>query len=422
MGGVAGLGACRCTTLLSLFHPLPETTARRNKALLFGGPIIGGAVALALVLWFLISCLMQKRVRNTFGKGTGGARRFEYDDLAIATGNFSDDRKLGEGAFGVVYSGFLKRLEREVAVKKIVRESSQEHKDFFAEVSTISEAKHKNLVKFFGWCCRGHSWNILRFMCSCLWSNNNKELFLVYELMKNGNLNDYLYKSESAAVLSWQTRYKIAKDIGSGLLYLHHECYPYIIHRDIKPGNVLLDDDFNAKLADFGLSRVANPNNATLKTTAIGSQGYIDPQCMKDGEVSFNRNSDVYSFGIALLEIVCARKHREQIWGLYKSGGDVVEAADSRLAIGVDGAERREMERAIILGLWCSVFETKHRPTMLQAMDVLERDAQLPDLNLIVNSNLSSTDASSSSPVEKRYDSEEAPLVAGSSSSQLAGR
>uniref|UniRef100_A0A0E0P4R3 non-specific serine/threonine protein kinase n=1 Tax=Oryza rufipogon TaxID=4529 RepID=A0A0E0P4R3_ORYRU len=353
---------------------------RRNKALLFGGPIIGGAVALALVLWFLISCLMQKRVRNTFGKGTGGARRFEYDDLAIATGNFSDDRKLGEGAFGVVYSGFLKRLEREVAVKKIVRESSQEHKDFFAEVSTISEAKHKNLVKFFGWCCRGHSWNILRFM------------------------------------------YKIAKDIGSGLLYLHHECYPYIIHRDIKPGNVLLDDDFNAKLADFGLSRVANPNNATLKTTAIGSQGYIDPQCMKDGEVSFNRNSDVYSFGIALLEIVCARKHREQIWGLYKSGGDVVEAADSRLAIGVDGAERREMERAIILGLWCSVFETKHRPTMLQAMDVLERDAQLPDLNLIVNSNLSSTDASSSSPVEKRYDSEEAPLVAGSSSSQLAGR
>lgn len=183
-----------------------------------------------------------------------------------------------------------------------------------------------------------------------------------------------------------------------------------------------MDDDFNAKLADFGLSRVANPNNATLKTTAIGSQGYIDPQCMKDGEVSFNRSSDVYSFGIALLEIVCARKHREQIWGLYKSGGDVVEAADSRLAIGVDGAERREMERAIILGLWCYVFETKHRPTMLQAMDVLERDAQLPDLNLIVNSNLSSTDASSSSPVEKRYDSEEAPLVAGSSSSQLAGR
>lgn len=150
---------------------------------------------------------MQKRIRHTFGKGTGGTRRFEYDDLAIATDNFSEDRKLGQGAFGVVYSGFLKWLNREVAVKKIFRKPSGEnHKDFFAEVSIISEAKHKNLVKFFGWCCREYSWNIARFMCSCF-SKKNKELFLVYELMKNGNLNDYLYKSQSAAVLSWQTRF-----------------------------------------------------------------------------------------------------------------------------------------------------------------------------------------------------------------------
>uniref|UniRef100_A0A0D9ZGQ2 Protein kinase domain-containing protein n=1 Tax=Oryza glumipatula TaxID=40148 RepID=A0A0D9ZGQ2_9ORYZ len=355
-----------------------------------------------------------KRIRNVFDKGTGGARRFEYRDLAAATDHFSEDRKLGQGAFGAVYSGYLKLLDHQVAVKKIVRESSEGHKDFFAEVRTISEAKHKNLVKFFGWCSRGHSWNILRFMCSCFWSKKNSELFLVYELMTNGNLNDYLYKSQSSEVLSWQTRYKIAKDIGSGLLYLHHECDPHILHRDIKPGNVLLDENFNAKLADFGLSRMANQDNATLLTTAIGSEGYLDPQCLKHGKVPFKRSSDVYSFGIALLEIACARRHREQIWDLYRSGGNIVEAADTRLTMG-GGLDMREIERVIVLGLWSSALQTQHRPSMRQAMDVLERDGPLPDLNslIVVNTTLASTteEDASSAPAGNRYDCDEAPLL-----------
>uniref|UniRef100_A0A0E0P4Z9 Protein kinase domain-containing protein n=1 Tax=Oryza rufipogon TaxID=4529 RepID=A0A0E0P4Z9_ORYRU len=386
-----------------------------NIARLLVELIIGGALVFALVLWFLLSCWEQKRIRNVFDKGTGGARRFEYRNLAAATDHFSEDRKLGQGAFGAVYSGHLKLLDHQVAVKKIVRESSEGHKDFFAEVRTISEAKHKNLVKFFGWCSRGHSWNILRFMCSCFWSKKNSELFLVYELMTNGNLNDYLYKSESSEVLSWQTRYKIAKDIGSGLLYLHHECDPHILHRDIKPGNVLLDENFNAKLADFGLSRMANQDNATLLTTAIGSEGYLDPQCLKHGKVPFKRSSDVYSFGIALLEIACARRHREQIWDLYRSGGNVVEAADTRLTMG-GGLDMREIERVIVLGLWCSALQTQHRPSMRQAMDVLERDGPLPDLNslIVVNTTLASTteeDASSAPAAGNRYDCDEAPLL-----------
>uniref|UniRef100_A0A0D9W203 non-specific serine/threonine protein kinase n=1 Tax=Leersia perrieri TaxID=77586 RepID=A0A0D9W203_9ORYZ len=403
----------------------PTKRDKYKKAGLVGGLTTGGVLVLALMVWFLFSCRKQKRSRNTFERGTGGARQFKYRDLADATNNFSE--KLGEGAFGAVYKGDLKQLDCEVAVKKITRESSEGHKDFFSEVSTISQAKHKNLVKFYGWCSRGHSWNILRFMCSCFRKEKNKELFLVYELMKKGNLNDYLYKSEAPEVLSWQIRHKIAKDIGSGLLYLHHECNPYILHRDIKPGNVLLDDDFTAKLADFGLSRMANPGNATLQTTAIGSNGYMDPQCMRDGsDVRFNRSSDIYSFGIALLDISCARRHRDQIWELYRSGGDVVDAADTRLTIG-GGLDRRDMKRVIILGLWCSSYEAKHRPTMRQAMDVLERDAPLPDLNnlIVVNSTLASSDqldnASSSLP-DNGYHCEEAPLFAGNSSSQLNRR
>uniref|UniRef100_A0A0E0P4X7 Protein kinase domain-containing protein n=1 Tax=Oryza rufipogon TaxID=4529 RepID=A0A0E0P4X7_ORYRU len=355
--------------------------------------MVGGAFGLALVLWFLLSCLKQKRIRNTFEKGTGGARRFGYNDLATATDNFSENRKLGEGAFGVVYSGFLKRLDREVAVKKIFREPSGEnHKDFFAEVSTISEAKHKNLVKFFGWCCRGHSRNILCFMCSCWWKKRNMELFLVYELVNNGNLNNHLHNSDAVAVLPWPTRYKIVKDIGSALLYLHHDCKPYILHRDIKPGNILLDKSFNAKLADFGLSRIANMDSATLLTTAVGTVGYIDPQCIKDGKVRFNRSSDVYSFGILLLEIVCTGNSREHIWDLYEGGGNfVVESADKRLLATEGGFDNIEMERVIVLGLWCSSSEKDRRPTMWDVMDILNHGAPLPDRDSIVNSTLAST-------------------------------
>ena len=135
----------------------------------------------------------------------GGTRRFEYGDLAAATDNFSGQKKLGQGAFGAVYRGTsLKGLVGEVAVKKILKESRGGHKDFFAELNTIGDARHKNLVKLKGWCCRGTSWNMLDFMCWCIRKKN--EVFLVYELVPNGNLFNHLHKRE-AEVLPWPTRY-----------------------------------------------------------------------------------------------------------------------------------------------------------------------------------------------------------------------
>lgn len=205
-----------------------DLLVERNKITdIHGGLIIGGVAALALVLWFLLSCWKWKRVLNFFHKGTAGARRFEYRDLATATKNFSDDNKLGEGAFGVVYRGFLKQLDREVAVKKIVNELNVGHKDFFTEVITISEARHKNLVKFYGWCIRGHSWNIIHFMCGWFWNTENKELFLVHELMKNGNLHEYLHNSEIAAVQSWPTSYVTHY---CQICYFHNRCTICIVH------------------------------------------------------------------------------------------------------------------------------------------------------------------------------------------------
>jgi serine/threonine protein kinase len=173
-------------------------------------------------------------------------------------------------------------------------------------------------------------------------------------------------------------RYQIVKGIGSALRYLHHECNKTILHRDIKPGNILLGNDFNAKLADFGLSKIiASKNNTTLVTTAIGTIGYMDPKCMKDGKVNFNRKYDVYSFGILLLEIA-SRKSREQVMEQYRNSAEppMVEVADEKL----NGVfDKTQMERVIVLGLKCSEPDEKQRPYMVDAMKFLEDGIELPD-------------------------------------------
>jgi len=191
-------------------------------------------------------------------------------------------------------------------------------------------------------------------------------------------------------------RYNIVKDIGSALRYLHHECSRCILHRDIKPGNILLDDQFNAKLADFGLSRIAHDKNeeviktayemlgrdlngeAEVLTKAIGTAKYMDPNCMKDGLVRVSRRSDVYSFGIVLLEIACTGKSRAQVWDLYKLNPEnMAAAADASLNGDFDMAQ---MQHVVVLGLWCSLLDIARRPSLQQAMEVLEHDATLPNL------------------------------------------
>ncbi|KAF7013000.1 hypothetical protein CFC21_027134 [Triticum aestivum] len=396
---------------------------KEMKPAIIGGSI-GGAVALVVVVWCILSCFRWKKSTKShdFVTRTGGPRQFDYRDLVVATDNFSGERVIGRGAFGVVYRGTLiskgssssssssvvhsrepdalssmesgasSNIEPkesdsgQVAVKKILNEPRGGNLDFVAEMSTISAAKHKNLIKLKGWCCKENSQNMLDFMC---WSSRKKkddELFLVYELVPNGNLHYHLRESEQ--VIAWPTRYQIIKDIGSALIYLHHDCAPYILHRDIKPSNILLDNNFNAKLADFGLSRIGNQDNATLLTNAIGTEGYIDPECRKVGKVKFYPSSDVYSFGIVLLDIVCTGKSREQVWELYIRG-KVMEAADGRLH-GGDDLDKRQMQRVAILGLWCSLLDSSMRPTVRKAMEVLERDEPLPDLNYLVNTSVPS--------------------------------
>ncbi|KAL6557340.1 hypothetical protein OROMI_017690 [Orobanche minor] len=256
------------------------------------GLVVGGGVILAGVfgLVWLIFCRKRReaagessdddaRVLHNFNpeefeKGTG-PRKFSYNELALATSNFAEGEKLGEGGFGGVYRGFIKDTNSYVAVKKISRGSKQGLKEYAAEVSTISRLRHRNLVQLIGWC-------------------HEKKLLLVYEFMPNGSLDSHLFKEKS--LLTWEVRYKIAHGLASGLLYLHQEWEQCVLHRDTKSSNVMLDSNFNTKLGDFGLAKLVDHGKLSQTTTVAGTMGYMAMEYVTTGKAS--KESDVYSFGV----------------------------------------------------------------------------------------------------------------------------
>ncbi|CAL5004760.1 unnamed protein product [Urochloa decumbens] len=264
-------------------------------------------------------------------EGVTGPKRFCYDELAAATRNFSDDRRLGSGGFGSVYRGFMEDTNRDVAVKKVSKTSRQGWKEFVSEVRIISRLRHRNLVQLISWCHGGAG--------DC----NDDELLLVYELMHNRSLDAHLYDSEHV-MTTWLVRYGIALGVGSALVYLHEDAERRVVHRDIKPSNVMLDASFTAKLGDFGLARLIDDGRRSHTTGVAGTMGYMDPECLLAGRVDVT--SDVYSFGVLLLEVTCGRRpavrvrgeeqdgeeyvHLVQwVWDSYGSGS-ILDAADGR--------------------------------------------------------------------------------------------
>ncbi|KAJ8440036.1 hypothetical protein Cgig2_020524 [Carnegiea gigantea] len=213
---------------------------------------------------------------------------FTFEELALATDNFSSTNLLGQGGFGYVHKGFLPN-GKEVAVKQLKSGSNQGEREFQAEVETISRVHHRHLVSLVGYCI------------------SEDQRMLVYEYIPNKTLEFHLHGvGQGRPPLSWATRLKIALGAAKGLAYLHEDCQPKIIHRDIKAANILLDNDFEAKVADFGLAKFSFDTDTHVSTRVMGTFGYLAPEYASSGKLT--EKSDVFSFGVVLLELITGRR------------------------------------------------------------------------------------------------------------------
>ncbi|KAK3020780.1 hypothetical protein RJ639_045852 [Escallonia herrerae] len=219
--------------------------------------------------------------------GLGHSRSwFTYEELVEATNGFSVQNLLGEGGFGCVYKGYLPD-GREIAVKQLKIGGGQGEREFKAEVEIISRIHHRHLVSLVGYCI-----------------SQNQRL-LVYDYVSNNNLYFHLH-GEGRPVLDWATRVKVAAGAARGLAYLHEDCHPRIIHRDIKSSNILLDNNLEARVSDFGLAKLALDANSHVTTRVMGTFGYMAPEYASSGKLT--EKSDVFSFGVVLLELITGRK------------------------------------------------------------------------------------------------------------------
>lgn len=211
---------------------------------------------------------------------------FTYEEIVDATNGFSMQNLLGEGGFGRVYKGYLVD-GREIAVKQLNVGGGQGEREFKAEVEIISRVHHRHLVSLVGYCI-----------------SENQRL-LVYDYVPNNNLYFHL-QEEGRPVMEWTKRVKVAAGAARGIAYLHEDCHPRIIHRDIKSSNILLDNSFEARVSDFGLAKLAGDVNTHVTTRVIGTFGYMAPEYAASGMLT--EKSDVYSFGVVLLELITGRK------------------------------------------------------------------------------------------------------------------
>lgn len=289
---------------------------------------------------------------------------FTYNELAVATDNFSKDNLLGEGGFGRVYKGILPN-GTVVAVKQLTVGGGQGEREFRAEVEVISRVHHRHLVSLVGYCVA------------------DRQRLLVYEFVPNGTLENNLHNTDMP-IMEWSTRLKIGLGCARGLAYLHEDCHPKIIHRDIKSSNILLEENFEAKVADFGLAKLSSDTNTHVSTRVMGTFGYLAPEYAASGKLT--DRSDVFSFGVVLLELVTGRRpiDMSQEAGFESlvewarpvamrilEDGHLEDLVDPNL----DGNyDRDEMFRVIETAAACVRHSAVKRPRMAQVVRALESE------------------------------------------------
>ncbi|CAL9750668.1 unnamed protein product [Musa acuminata subsp. burmannicoides] len=305
--------------------------------------------------------------------GYGNVNIFTYSELRAATKNFRPDQVLGEGGFGVVYKGVIDESVRpgsetiQVAVKELKSDGLQGDKEWLAEVNYLGQLSHPNLVKLIGYCCEGD------------------HRLLVYEYMASGSLDKHLFR-RVCLTMPWSTRMKIALGAAKGLAFLH-AAERSIIYRDFKTSNILLDEDYNAKLSDFGLAKEGPTGDQThVSTRVVGTYGYAAPEYIMTGHLT--ARSDVYGFGVVLLEMLLGRRamdksrpsrHQNLVeWArpLLINGRKLLKILDPRM----EGQYSNRVATDVAsLAYRCLSQNPKGRPTMNQVVESLESLQDLPE-------------------------------------------
>jgi serine/threonine protein kinase len=354
----------------------------RSKALTIALPIattVSVLAAVGVAFLFLRRRLRYAELREDW-EVEFGPHRFAFKDLYAATGGFKDDCLLGAGGFGRVYKGVLPGSGAEIAVKKVSHGSRQGMKEFVAEVVSIGQLQHRNLVRLLGYCRR------------------KGELLLVYDCMPNGSLDKHIHGRADRPVLDWAQRLHVIRGVAAGLLYMHEDWKQVVIHRDIKASNVLLDGEMNGRLGDFGLARLYDHGSDPHTTRVVGTMGYLAPEVVRTGKAT--TRSDVFAFGVFLLEVACGRRPIEDVacsrrrveengdintgdcfmlveWvRAHWRNGSITSAVDARLGSEYDATEA---DLVLRLGLACLHPSPAARPTMRQVAQYLDGSAHLPE-------------------------------------------
>ncbi|XP_024021181.1 G-type lectin S-receptor-like serine/threonine-protein kinase At4g27290 [Morus notabilis] len=354
--------------------PHSELTDSKMRAVLIVAAAIGGFSGLLLLGYFIWRRASKDKTDGNETVSRNGDQDedlelplFDQSSITAATENFSADNKLGEGGFGPVYRGKLEDGQ-EIAVKRLSISSGQGVRELKNEVKLIAKLQHRNLVKLLGCCIQG------------------EEKLLIYEYMPNRSLDFFIFDQTQGKLLEWSKRFQIICGIARGLQYLHQDSRLRVIHRDLKASNILLDNEMNPKISDFGLARTFGGDQTEGQTSkVIGTYGYMAPEYAFDG--LFSIKSDVFSFGILVLEIVSGNKsrgfHQENqgftlighAWILHKEGSSFglldkhLRESDHNL---------KQVLRCIHVGLLCVQQSPVDRPNMSSVAVMLGSDSELP--------------------------------------------
>lgn len=325
-------------------------------------------LALLVLVSIVAGCCFYLRWRKTkFVKGlvrrkddsidefsfqvTNILRKFSLEFFIAATHDFQV--KLGQGGFGFVFEGILVNGTK-VAVKQLGSDVNQGKKEFLSEVKTIGSIHHFNLVRLVGFCSE----------------RSNRLLF--YEYMCNGSLDKWIFHRNDTKTLTWETKKKIIVQIVRGLEYLHDYCNTNIIHFDIKPQNILLNEDLNAKISDFGLARLISRNQSHVSTMPKGTPGYMAPELIRGKDITMK--IDIYSFGVVILEIMCGKRNSNS----YLIGTLKLKAEEDQVSDLVDEQSedmqnhKEDAVKIIQVAISCLQTNLYRRPSASELVKVFE--------------------------------------------------